>query len=91
MYMLRECVIDFNRNLDDHLPLIEFFYNNRWNSSILLASYEDHYGQRCRFLIGWFEVGESALIGLDLVNQDMENIKIIQERFNIGESHQFLY
>ncbi|XP_015087150.1 uncharacterized protein LOC107030363 [Solanum pennellii] len=28
--MLRECIIDFKGSLDDHLPLIEFSYNNSY-------------------------------------------------------------
>ena len=36
-YMLRECVIYFKRNWDNHLPLIEFSYNNSYHSSISMA------------------------------------------------------
>ncbi|KAH0784270.1 hypothetical protein KY290_003868 [Solanum tuberosum] len=57
--MLKVCVIDFKRNWDDHLPLIEFAYNNSYHSSIQMAPYEALYGRRYRSLIGWFEVGES--------------------------------
>ena len=32
--MLRACVIDFKGSWDDHLPLIEFTYNNSYYSSI---------------------------------------------------------
>ena len=32
--MLRAYVIDFEENLHDHLPLIEFAYNNNYHSSI---------------------------------------------------------
>ena len=32
--MLRACVIEFRGNCDDHLPLLEFSYNNRYHSSI---------------------------------------------------------
>ncbi|WMV59018.1 hypothetical protein MTR67_052403 [Solanum verrucosum] len=70
--MLRACVIDFKGNWNDHLPLIEFAYNNNYHSSIAMASYEVLYGRRCRSLIGWFEVGEVALIGPELVHEAME-------------------
>ncbi|XP_049410561.1 uncharacterized protein LOC125873738 [Solanum stenotomum] len=45
-----------------------------------MAPYEALYGRRCRSPIGCFEVGEAKLIGLDLVHQAMEKVKIIQER-----------
>ncbi|WMV25481.1 hypothetical protein MTR67_018866 [Solanum verrucosum] len=57
--MLRACVIDFKGNWGDHLPLIEFAYNNSYHSSIQMAPYEALYGRRCRSPIGWFEVAQS--------------------------------
>ncbi|WMV30106.1 hypothetical protein MTR67_023491 [Solanum verrucosum] len=61
--MLRVCVIDFKGDWDDHLSLIEFGYNNSHHSSIGIAPFEALYGRRCRSLVGWFEVGDIALIG----------------------------
>ncbi|WMV07964.1 hypothetical protein MTR67_001349 [Solanum verrucosum] len=89
--MLRACVIDFKGNWDDHLPLIEFAYNNSYHSSIQMAPYEALYGRRCRSPIGWFEVGEAQLIGLDLVHQAMEKVKVIQERLKTAQSRQKSY
>ncbi|WMV24685.1 hypothetical protein MTR67_018070 [Solanum verrucosum] len=54
--MLRACVIDFKGNWDDHLPLIEFAYNNSYHSSIAMAPFEALYGRRCRSPVGWFEL-----------------------------------
>ena len=56
-----------------------------------MASYESLYGRRCRSTIRRFKVGESGLIGLDLVHQSMEKMKVIQERFKIAQSHQMSY
>ncbi|WMV09889.1 hypothetical protein MTR67_003274 [Solanum verrucosum] len=57
--MLRVCVIDFKGNWDDHLPLIEFAYNNSHHSSISMAPFEALYGRRRRSPVGWFEVAQS--------------------------------
>ncbi|KAH0671258.1 hypothetical protein KY285_025475 [Solanum tuberosum] len=38
--MLRACEIDFKGIWDEHLPLIEFTYNNSYHSSIQMAPYE---------------------------------------------------
>ncbi|WMV19535.1 hypothetical protein MTR67_012920 [Solanum verrucosum] len=84
--ILRACVIDFKGNWDDHLPLIEFSYNNSYHSSILMAPYKSLYGRRCRSHIRWFEVGEAGLIGPDLANQAMEKVKVIQEWLKIAQS-----
>ncbi|WMV46945.1 hypothetical protein MTR67_040330 [Solanum verrucosum] len=82
--MLRACVISFKGSWDDHLPLIEFAYNNSYHSRIQMAPYEALYERRCRSPISWFEVGEAGLIGPDLVYQAMEKVKIIQERCHPG-------
>ncbi|XP_019244332.1 PREDICTED: uncharacterized protein LOC109224199 [Nicotiana attenuata] len=89
--MLRACVLDFKGNWDDHLPLIEFAYNNSFHASIQMAPFEALYGRRCRSPIGWFELGEAELIGPDLVHQAMENVKIIQERMKTAQSRQKSY
>ncbi|KAH0639227.1 hypothetical protein KY285_035813 [Solanum tuberosum] len=60
---LRACFIDFKGKWDYHLPLIEFSYNNSYHSSISMGPFEAFYGRRCRYPLGWFEVGEVALLG----------------------------
>ena len=45
--MLRSCVLDFKGEWDQHLPLVEFSYNNSYQSTIGMAPYEALYGRRC--------------------------------------------
>ncbi|GJR59285.1 putative reverse transcriptase domain-containing protein [Tanacetum coccineum] len=56
--MLRAYATDFGGNLDTHLPLVEFSYNNSYHSSVKCAPFEALYGRRCRTPIAWAEVGE---------------------------------
>ena len=56
--MLRECMIDFRGSWDDHLPLIEFSYNNSYHSSIGMAPFKALNGRMSLSPVGWFEVGE---------------------------------
>ncbi|GJX99698.1 reverse transcriptase domain-containing protein [Tanacetum coccineum] len=56
--MLRACVIDFGKGWEKHLPLVEFSYNNSYHSSIKAAPFEALYGQKCRSLVCWAEVGD---------------------------------
>ncbi|GKF50881.1 putative reverse transcriptase domain-containing protein, partial [Tanacetum coccineum] len=46
--MLRACVIDFGKGLVNHLPLVEFSYNNSYHASIKAAPFEALYGRKCR-------------------------------------------
>ena len=46
--MLRACIMDFEGSWDKHLALIEFSYNNSYQSSIGMPPYEALYGRKCR-------------------------------------------
>lgn len=78
--MSRDSVIDCYDSWVEHLPLIEFVYNNRYHSSIRMAPFETLYGRRCRSLIRWFEVGEAEIFGPNLVHQAIDKVKVIQDR-----------
>ena len=65
--LLRLCVLDFGGSWEDHIPLIEFAYNNSFQASIGMAPYEALYGRRCRTPLTWFEVGERRLLGSSLI------------------------
>ena len=56
-----------------------------------MAFYEALYGRRCRSPVGWFEVGETALIGLDLVVYAMEKVQLIRDRLKTTQSRQKSY
>lgn len=49
------------------------------------------YGKRCRSSIGWYEVGDSKLLGPDLVYQALKKVKVICDRFRTTQTHQKSY
>nr|GEW82883.1 putative reverse transcriptase domain-containing protein [Tanacetum cinerariifolium] len=53
--MLRAYVIDFGSSWDQHLPLVEFSYNNSHHASIKAAPFEALYEQKCRSPVCWSE------------------------------------
>ncbi|KAA0041712.1 reverse transcriptase [Cucumis melo var. makuwa] len=61
--MLRACVLQLKGSWDTHLPLMEFAYNNNYQSSIGMAPYEALYGRPCITPVCWNEVGERKLVG----------------------------
>ncbi|RZC20813.1 Transposon Ty3-G Gag-Pol polyprotein [Glycine soja] len=89
--MLRACMLDFGGSWDQYLPLTEFAYNNSYQSSIQMASFEALYGRRCRSSIRWFEVGELRLVGLDLIQEVIEKVKIIRDHLLTAQSRQKSY
>ena len=89
--MLRACVIDFRGSWDDHLALIEFSYNNSYHSSIGMAPFEALYGRRWRSPLGWFEVGESSILGQEIINKAFEKVRVIRNRLTTSYSRQKSY
>nr|GEV95091.1 putative reverse transcriptase domain-containing protein [Tanacetum cinerariifolium] len=82
--MLRACAMDFGRNWDTHLPLVEFSHNNSYHSSIKCAPFESLYGKRCRTPIAWTEVGEGKLLGPEIFQETTDKIVQIKERLKVA-------
>ena len=83
--------MDFKGNRVEHLPLIEFAYNNSFQSSIGMAPYEVLYGRPCRSPMCWMESCEVVLIGPELVQETTEKIRVIRERLLVAQSRQKSY
>ena len=56
--MLRSCAINYGGSWDRHISLVEFVYNNSFQSSIGMAPYEALYGRKCRTPLCWTELSE---------------------------------
>ncbi|GJS18955.1 putative reverse transcriptase domain-containing protein [Tanacetum coccineum] len=78
--MLRACVIDFGKNCDRHLPLVEFSYNNSYYTNIKAAPFEALYGRKCRSAVCWAEVGDAQLTGPEIIHETTEKIIQIKSR-----------
>ena len=77
--MLRACVLDLKGSWDEHLPLVEFSYNNSYQATIQMAPYEALYGRPCRLPICWTEMGDSSITGPDLIRDTLEKMGMIQK------------
>ena len=84
--MSKFCVIDFRGTWDDHLPLIEFSYNNIYHSSIGMTSFEALYGRSCRSPVGLFEVGDSSILGPKIICEALKKVRVIRGGFVIAYS-----
>nr|GEX44318.1 putative reverse transcriptase domain-containing protein [Tanacetum cinerariifolium] len=72
--MLRACAIDFGKGWVNHLPLVEFSYNNSYHASIKAAPFEALYGLKCRSPVCWTKVEKlkSSKSYADLKRKPME-------------------
>ena len=89
--MLRGCVLDFFGNWDSYILLMEFTYNNSYQSSIGMAPYKALYGMKCRALVCWTDLNEHKVIGPDIVKETKEKVWVIQQRLKTASDRQKSY
>ncbi|GJV05911.1 putative reverse transcriptase domain-containing protein [Tanacetum coccineum] len=89
--MLRACVIDFGKGWVNHLPLVEFSYNNSYHASIEAAPFEALYGRKCRSPVCWTKVGEAQTLGPELIQDTIEKIIQIKQRMQAARDRQKSY
>ncbi|KAL4295400.1 hypothetical protein GQ457_12G029270 [Hibiscus cannabinus] len=89
--MLRACVIDFGKNWERSIPLVEFAYNNSYQSSIQMAPFEVLYGRRCRTPLYWSELGENKVLGPQMIQDTEKQVRIIHDRLKQAFDHQKAY
>ena len=77
--MLQACVLDHKGGWEEHLPLVEFAYNNGYQASIQMAPYEALYGRPCRSPICWTEVGDSSITGPNLIRDTSKKVNLIRQ------------
>nr|GFB65414.1 reverse transcriptase domain-containing protein [Tanacetum cinerariifolium] len=89
--MLRACAIDFGKGWVNHLPLVEFSYNNSYHATIKAAPFEALYGRTCCSPVCWTEVGEAQILGPELIQETTEKIVQIKERMQAARDRQKSY
>ena len=89
--MLRGCVLDFPGSWDRYISLMEFSYNNNYQSSICMAPDEALYGRKCRTHVCWIKLNEHKVIGPDIVREPEEKVWVIQQRLKAASDRKKSY
>jgi hypothetical protein len=89
--MLRACVLQFDNNRDKYLSLVEFSYNNSYQTTIKMVPFEALYGRRCRTPLSWSQTGERKIFGPDLVMETEDKVRLIQNNLKAAQSRQKSY
>ncbi|GKE27458.1 putative reverse transcriptase domain-containing protein [Tanacetum coccineum] len=55
-------------------------FTSSYHSSIRCAPFEALYGRKCRSPVLWAEIGDSRLIGLELVLETTDKVVVIRDR-----------
>ena len=85
------CILDLKGSWEEHLPLVEFAYNNNYQASIQMAPYKALYGRPCRSPICWTEVGERSIMNPDFIKDTFEKVDLIQRHLLTAQSQQKNY
>ncbi|CAM8977083.1 unnamed protein product [Rhodiola kirilowii] len=56
-----------------------------------MAPFEALYGRRCRSPIGWVELGESRLLGPDMIRDATDKVRLIKDKLLAAQSRQKSY
>ena len=56
-----------------------------------MEPYEAFYGRKCRTPLCWTELSEKKIIGLDLIQETEENVKMIRERLKVATDRKKSY
>nr|GFC26759.1 hypothetical protein [Tanacetum cinerariifolium] len=75
----------------NHLPLVEFSYNNSYHASIKAAPFEVLYGRKCHSPVCWNEVGEFHFTSPEIVQETTEKIVQIKQRIQAARDCQKSY
>ncbi|GKB95354.1 putative reverse transcriptase domain-containing protein, partial [Tanacetum coccineum] len=89
--MLHACTINFGKYWVNHLPLVEFSYNNSYHASIKAAPFEAFYGQKCHSPVCWTEIGEVEILGPELIQETTEKIIQIKQMMQAARDRQKSY
>ena len=78
--MLLMYVMDQQKRWEEYLPLVEFAYNNSYQSSIKMALFEFLYGRPCRTPLSWDRLEDRVLVGPKLIQEMEEQMTTIRAR-----------
>jgi hypothetical protein len=90
--LLRACVLTYGFDWEKSLSYAEFLYNNSYQASLKMASFEALYDRKCRTPLMWSEVGEQTFsVPPPLSKLRAENVTTVRENLKIAQSRQKSY
>jgi hypothetical protein len=89
--MLRVCALQYERSWDKSLPYAKFSYNNSYQESLKMASFEVLYGRRCQTPLFWSDTGEWKVFGPDILQEAEKQVRMVRENLRVTQSRQKSY
>jgi hypothetical protein len=89
--MLRACALQYGRSRDKSLPYAEFSYNNSYQESSKMASFEMLYDRRCQTPLFWTEAREQKVFGPNIFQEAKKKVRMARENLRVAQSKQKSY
>jgi RNA recognition motif-containing protein len=85
---LRACARQYGRRWDKSLLYAEFSYNNSYQESLKMASFEMLYGRRCQNPLFWSETGKWKVFGSNILQEAKKQVRMVRENLRVAQSRQ---
>jgi hypothetical protein len=89
--MLRAYALQYRRSWDKSLPYTEFSYNNSYQESLKMATFEMLYGRMCQTPLFWNETGEQKVFGPNILQEAEKQVRMVRENPRVAQSRQKSY
>jgi hypothetical protein len=86
MYMM-----DQKKSWEELLPLIEFSYNNSYQSTIKMVPFDFLYGRLCRKPLSWDRLEDRVSMGPEAIQEMEDKMKTIIQRIKETQDQQKIY
>jgi hypothetical protein len=77
--MMRVYALQYGRSWVKSLSYTEFSYNNSYQESLKMASFETLQGHRCRTPLFWNETGEQKVFRSDILQEAVKQVRMLRE------------
>jgi hypothetical protein len=78
--MLHMYVMDQQRHWEEFLHLVEFAYNNSYQSTIKMAPFKFLYGRPCQMPLSWDRLEDRVMVGPEAIQEMEEKMQKIRQR-----------
>jgi hypothetical protein len=86
--MLRACALQYGRSWDKSLLYAEFSYNNSYQESVKIASFEMLYRRRCRTPLFWNETRDQKVFGPNILQKAEKQVHMVMENLRVTQLRQ---
>jgi hypothetical protein len=89
--MLRMHVMHQPRKWEDYLPLVEFTYNNNYQTSLKMSPFEILYGRPCNTPISWSNPVNRISFGPNMLKEMEQQVTQIKQNLKVAQNRQKIY